>query len=143
VGKERGFITGDDEVHVRASKLKSRVLFAGAVDDRTLLKYYNNAALFVFPSLYEGFGLPPLEAMACGCPVVSSYTSSLREVCGDAAYYVDQYDINSISKGMLTVLTDKSLRETLRTKGYERARDLTWEKSALKHAELLKDALFA
>jgi len=84
----------------------------------------------VLPSLYEGFGLPPLEAMACGCPTIVSRAASLPEVCGDAAEYCDPLDSGSIAAAIARVLEDPKLRETLRCRGLERARHFTWERSA-------------
>src|SRR5438270_3673148 len=90
---------------------------------------YRLAAVFVFPSLYEGFGLPPLEAMASGTPVVTSNVSSLPEVAGDAALLVDPHDPSAIADGIYTVLTDENVRRRLRDKGVERARQFSWETS--------------
>jgi glycosyltransferase involved in cell wall biosynthesis len=81
---------------------------------------YANALFFIYPSLYEGFGLPPLEAMSCGCPVISSNISSLPEVCGDAALYVDPYDVGDIRAKMESLLSDESLRRQLAEKGQKR-----------------------
>ncbi len=117
------------------------VIYLGYVPNSELGKLYNLAALFVYPSLYEGFGLPPLEAMACGCPVVVSNVASLPEVCGDAAYYVDPYNVESIAEGMYKVLTDNSLRETLIKKGLERVKLFSWEKSAKEHLKVFEDVL--
>lgn len=97
--------------------------------------------MFVFPSLYEGFGLPPLEAMACGCPVVVSNVASLPEVCGDAAYYVDSYNVESIAEGIHKVLTDETLRKRLIEKGLERVKLFSWEKSAKEHIKIFEEIL--
>jgi glycosyltransferase involved in cell wall biosynthesis len=110
--------------------LQEQVTFTGYVPDEDLPALYNAAELFVFPSLYEGFGLPVLEAMACGAPVVTSNTSSLPEVAGDAAILVDPYDVNAIAQAMRQVLEDPALAEALRQKGLERAKLFTWEKTA-------------
>ena len=121
--------------------LKDKVVFLGYVPEEDLPYLYSEAAAFVFPSLYEGFGLPPLEAMACGCPVVVSNVASLPEVCGDAAYYVNPYNIESIAEGMYKVLTDESLRRSLIEKGLERAKLFSWEKAAKEHLEVFKEVL--
>jgi len=102
----------------------------GFVDDKDLPVLYAGADSFVYPSLYEGFGLPPLEAMACGCPVVVSDAASLPEVCGDAAYYVDPYSVKSIAEGMYKVLSDGDLRQDLIKKGFERVKLFRWERTA-------------
>lgn len=141
VGKKHGLITADKEVLVYASRLGNRIDFTGFLDDATLKQYYIYADALVFPSLYEGFGLPPLEAMSCGCPVVVSNVSSLPEVCGDAAYYVDPYSIESIAEGMYKVLTDNSLRQNLIKKGLERANLFSWEKSAKEHIKVFEEIL--
>ncbi len=128
-----GSLNNLDEKHLagRLVKLRihDRVRFLGYVPDEDLPGLYCGAEVFVFPSLYEGFGLPPLEAMTCGCPVVASNTSSLPEVCGDAAYYVDPYDIESIAEGVRAVVSDSDLKRSLRCKGIERAKMFTWEKT--------------
>jgi glycosyltransferase involved in cell wall biosynthesis len=93
----------------------------------------------VFPSLYEGFGLPPLEAMASGTPVVTSNVSSLPEVAGDAAMLVDPYEVDSLVRGMQQVLDDKLLAQDLRMKGLVRAREFSWERSVARTCELYKE----
>ncbi|HDZ00216.1 MAG TPA: glycosyltransferase family 1 protein [Nitrospirae bacterium] len=143
VGKRDEFITGDKEAFIRASKLGERIYFAGYIDDDTLKSYYSYADALVFPSLYEGFGMPPIEAMACGCPVIASNAASLPEICGDAAYYVDPYDVESIAEGMHKVLTDDNLRQNLIKKGRERARLFSWEKSADEYIKVFDEVLGA
>jgi glycosyltransferase involved in cell wall biosynthesis len=114
---------------VHGHKLHKHVRFLGYQPDETLAVLYRLAALFVFPSLYEGFGLPPVEAMASGTPVVTSNVSSLPEVTGDAAVLVDPYDVESIIDGMRRVLTDPALAAEMRRKGALRAREFSWERS--------------
>jgi glycosyltransferase involved in cell wall biosynthesis len=114
-------------VHVH--KLHKHVRFFGFVPLDTLAVLYQLASVFVFPSLYEGFGLPPLEAMYFGTPVVTSNVSSLPEVVGDAAMLVDPYSAESIADGMRRVLTDEHLRAFLRERGMARAREYSWEQS--------------
>jgi glycosyltransferase involved in cell wall biosynthesis len=117
---------------VHQYKLHKHVRFLGYVDDETLSILYRLAAVFVFPSLYEGFGLPPLEAMACGTPVVTSNLSSLPEVTGGAAILVDPYDVESIVDGIRRVLDDPALAAEMRLKGRVRARQFSWEESVRK-----------
>ncbi len=117
-------------------KLHKHVRFLGFVPDQTLAALYRLATVFVFPSLYEGFGLPPLEAMASGTPVVTSNISSLPEVVGDAAELVDPYDAHSIAAGMKRVLSDPALRATLRERGPIRARTFSWEASVTRIREI-------
>src|SRR5258705_8975880 len=114
---------------VHSHKLHKHVRFLGFLPDDTLAALYRLAAVFVFPSLYEGFGLPPLEAMASGTPVVTSNVSSLPEVAGDAAMLVGPYDVASIVAGMRRVLSDPALADEMRRKGLIRARDFSWERS--------------
>jgi glycosyltransferase involved in cell wall biosynthesis len=123
---------------VHSHKLHKHVRFLGFVPDETLAVLYRLAAVFVFPSLYEGFGLPPLEAMASGTPVVTSNVSSLPEVAGDAAVLVDPYSVDSIVDGMRRVLTDPQLAADLRRKGLLRARDFSWERSVARTHEIYR-----
>ncbi|MBP7796688.1 MAG: glycosyltransferase family 4 protein [Elusimicrobiales bacterium] len=117
---------------------RNDIEFTGYIPDEKLVEYYNKASLFVFPSFFEGFGIPPLEAMACGCPCVVSNAASLPEVCGDAAYYVNPYDIDDIVNGIEKVLTDDKLRDELVRKGFENIKRFSWESSAQKVIEILK-----
>lgn len=110
--------------------LEPYVHFTGYVEDADLPALYNGAALFTFPSLYEGFGLPVLEAMACGTPVITSNTSSLPEVAGDAALMVNPQDVNAIAIAMQRVLENPALSSQMRQKGLARAQQFTWERTA-------------
>ncbi len=114
---------------VHRHQLHKYVRFLGYLPEETLAVMYRLAGVFVFPSLYEGFGLPPLEAMASGTPVVTSNVSSLPEVAGDAAVLVDPYDPGAIADGIYRVLTDETLRRDLRHKGVARAGQFSWEQS--------------
>jgi len=106
------------------------LLHAGTVSDAALRALYENAAAFVFPSLYEGFGIPPLEAMSCGCPVLASNASSIPEVCGDAALYFDPRDPQAMAMAMRTLMAQPVLREALVAKGRERQAQFSWSHSA-------------
>jgi glycosyltransferase involved in cell wall biosynthesis len=114
---------------VHQHQLHKYVRFLGYLPEETLAVMYRLAGVFVFPSLYEGFGLPPLEAMASGTPVVTSNVSSLPEVTGDAAVLVDPYDPEAIANGIYRVLNDEMLRRDMRRKGLARARQFSWEAS--------------
>jgi len=103
------------------TKNNSSIFLPGYIDDDQLINLYNNAELFVYPSLYEGFGLPPLEAMACGCPCVVSNAASLPEICGDAVIYCNPYDVNDIAEKISTVLI---------LKGSEHIKKFSWETTA-------------
>lgn len=113
------------------------LVLPGYVTDGELRALYENAACFVFPSFYEGFGLPPLEAMHCGCPVVASSRASLPEVCGQAALFCDPSDPRDIAAKLRAVLTTDSLRRDLRGAGFARARSFSWSKSAAQLEQLL------
>jgi glycosyltransferase involved in cell wall biosynthesis len=119
---------------------RSRVVVTGYVPDRHKAVLLSGATAFVYPSLYEGFGLPVLEAMACGTPVLTSNVSAMPEVAGDAALLVDPYDVTAIAGGMTALIDDDDLRDRLRRSGLERARAFTWEETARKTAEALHRA---
>ena len=109
----------------------SNIQFLGRVSDDELVRLYNQAACFVFPSLYEGFGLPPLEAMACGCPVLVSDIPVEREVCGDAAQYFNPLDPTNILHTITQYLNNADvIKEKMRQKGFENIKRFSWEKSA-------------
>jgi glycosyltransferase involved in cell wall biosynthesis len=117
---------------VHRHKLHKHVRFLGYLADDQLAILYRLASVFAFPSLYEGFGLPPLEAMASGTPVVTSNVSSLPEVVGGAAVLVDPYDVDAIVDGLRRVLTNPTLAAEMRQKGIARAREFSWERSVAK-----------
>ena len=132
---ERGadlVITGGLAAHVfgTATALPKPARYVGRVSDEALRALYAGAACFVFPSRYEGFGLPALEAMACGCPVVASVAAALPEVCGEAALYCDPADPASIARAVGRVLDDPALADRLRRLGVARAARFTWDRAA-------------
>ncbi len=110
--------------------LPNSVKYLGYVSDAELKALYEYASCFIYPSFYEGFGLPPLEAMACGCPVIVSGAASLPEACADAALYCDPYDLEDIANKLVMLMNNTKLREELRQKGLERAKQFTWQKCA-------------
>jgi len=110
--------------------LRDRVLFPGFVDDDDLPALYSAARVLAYPSLYEGFGLPMLEAMACGTPVVASAAACLPEVAGDAALIVPPTEVDALAAALEQALSDEDLRASLIAKGFERARQFSWDKSA-------------
>jgi glycosyltransferase involved in cell wall biosynthesis len=105
------------------------IIFTGFVGDRDLINLYKNALLFIYPSLYEGFGHPPLEAMACGVPVIASNVSSIPEIVGNAAYLVNPYNINEIIGAILQLLHDGDMRAELIRRGYEKVSEYSWDRT--------------
>ena len=124
----------EDEMYstIENSGMKEYVHLLGYVDDRDLPALYSSARALLMVSLYEGFGLPIIEAMSCGTPVITSKVSSLPEVAGDAALLVDPYDITSITEAILQLESDLTLREALVEAGYLQARKFSWKRSAAK-----------
>lgn len=116
--------------------ISENVYLPGYITDDTLQKMYQNAELSVYPSLYEGFGLPPLESMTYGCPVINSDIPALREVSEDAALYIDPFDIEDITEKIDQLLKDEELKQELRLKGLEQIKKYSWEKSAQQVYEL-------
>jgi glycosyltransferase involved in cell wall biosynthesis len=110
--------------------LRERVRFVGYIEEQELPLWYAAATVFVFPSIYEGFGMPPLEAMACGTPVVTSNSSSLPEVVGEAGIMVSPHDPAAFAAAIDRVLSDADLREELRARGLARARAFDWRVTA-------------
>jgi glycosyltransferase involved in cell wall biosynthesis len=119
--------------------LHNEVIMPGWVDERDLPYLISGAKLFVFPSFYEGFGIPVLEAMACGTPTVVSGIPALREVAGKAAYFFDPYSPENIAEGINRVLGDEHLQEDLKIRGLARAQDFSWEKCARETWEVIRN----
>ena len=111
-------------------RLKDKVIFTGYIPEEDIPALINGATAFAYVSLYEGFGLPPLEAMACGTPVIASNTTSIPEVVGDAGILVDPYNVDEIAQALQDVLENETLRAQMRKKGLERAKSFTWKKTA-------------
>lgn len=128
VGKEGWLYGGIAEWRARHPELEPAIRFTGYLPDEDLVYLYNAAELFVYPSIYEGFGLPVLEAMACGVPVVASRATSLPEVVGDAGILVDPLSVADIARGILGGLMDQERRLALRARGLARARTFTWKR---------------
>ncbi|MBM3129722.1 MAG: glycosyltransferase family 4 protein [Chloroflexi bacterium] len=130
VAGRKGWLYQDTFDHVKRTGMESQVNFLDHVPDADLPALFAACDAFVFPSLYEGFGLPPLEAMACGAPVICSHVSSLPEVVGDAALLIDPRDAGAIAHAIERVITDRALRDALRAKGLARAAKFSWERAA-------------
>jgi glycosyltransferase involved in cell wall biosynthesis len=126
---------------VQREGLAPQVRFLGHVADADLPALYSAAAVFVYPSLYEGFGLPPLEALACGAPVVCSNRSSLPEVVGDAALLVDPTDVGALAGALERLLDDEALRRDLRARGIARAAQYTWARTAAETLNVYHEAI--
>lgn len=122
----------------RAEK-NDKIIFKQDLDDEALIEEYNISTMLLFPSFYEGFGLPPLESMACGTPVITSNLSSMPEVCGDAALYVNPHSIDDIAKKIEMLIDDKNLQKELIDKGFERVKKFTWKKAAQEHIKVIKE----
>ena len=130
-----------DDINVYG--LQDRVIFTDYVHEETLACLYSGASAFIYPSLYEGFGLPVLEAMACGCPVICSHVASLPEVAGDAALFIDPIDPVDLAHKIDQVLEDTALRTILVEKGLQRAKVFSWQKTAAQTLDVFKNVLAA
>jgi glycosyltransferase involved in cell wall biosynthesis len=126
----KGWLYDDIFAAARDSGYADELVFTDYVPDEDLVALYNAAGLFVYPSLFEGFGIPPLEAMACGTPTITSNTSALPEVVGDAALTIDPLDVEELARAMRAVLDDNALQERLSARGLQRAATFSWEATA-------------
>jgi len=134
----KGWLYEDIFKAANNSSVKDDIVFTGFVEDKDKSVLYGNAELFVYPSFYEGFGFPPLEAMTYGVPVITSNFSSLPEAVGDAAIMVDPYNLDELAEAMEMVLTDDKLKNFLIQKGFERMKKFNWKKCAEETLEVLK-----
>lgn len=136
VGKKDGFITGDNNIFKLTEKMSDRVIFTGYIDDNLLKQYYKQADLLIFPSLYEGFGLPPLEALAIGTRVICSDIPVLKEICGDMVEYFNPLDIKSISKSII-----KNIIIDIKPENINLLDKYNWEKSIEKYIYIIEELL--
>jgi len=141
IAGRRGWRSDEFFTRLNALGLESKVILLSFVPDADLPALYSMADLFVFPSLYEGFGLPPLEAMACGAPVVASNASSLPEVIGDAGITVDPLDVGELAAAIESVLGNPILQQQLRAQGPARAARFTWQAAARATRQVYQDVL--
>jgi glycosyltransferase involved in cell wall biosynthesis len=141
IAGKKGWLTEAIERRADEVGVADRVSFIGYLPDDDVPALLSGALGFVFPSLYEGFGMPVLEAMACGAPVLASDSSSLPEVAGDAALLVDPTDVGAIAAGLARLANDASLRADLRARGLARAAQFTWERCAVQTLEVLQNEL--
>ena len=133
----RGWLCKDIFKEAAASSYRRQIIFKENISDGERNFYYGLASVFVYPSFFEGFGFPPLEAMACGTPVVVSNNSSLPEVVGDAGLLIDPYNVSDIAAAIRNLLDDRRLRENLIQKGLARSQQFSWQKCAEKTLEVL------
>ncbi|MCH9624876.1 MAG: D-inositol-3-phosphate glycosyltransferase [Chlamydiales bacterium] len=134
VGKKEGLMTPDSKIFKEIERhpfLKQKVHFTGYISDQKLKELYATASVFIFPSLYEGYGYPPLEAMACACPVVASRIASIPEVCGDAVEYIDPCSIESIAQGIKNLLNNPQKQQQLIAKGKTLTEKLRLQKNQI------------
>ncbi len=141
VGKKSGFISGDEEVIKKVNSFGQRIRMTGFVDDNELQNYYQHAEAFIFPSIYEGFGFPPLEAMATGTPVIASNAASIPEVCGDAALYFNPYDINDMANKIFQMVKNNDMKKEYINKGINQVKKYSWEKTAKKTCDVIMEIL--
>lgn len=128
---------------VLSEGLSDSIVFTGFIEDSFLPTLYNAAEAFIYPSLYEGFGLPPLEAMSCKTPVITSNLTSIPEVTSDAAILINPYSVNDLSSALITLLNNKSLKDSLGEKGYKRSLNFNWNNTAQKTLYAYKKILEA
>jgi len=136
----RGYGGRKIETNIRNLKpeIRNKIKIIGYVEEEDKKELYGRASLFVYPSFYEGFGFPPLEAMANGCPVVTSNSASLPEIAGGASLMVDPYNINEIASAMAQILRDSQMRDSLIAKGFGMVKRFNWEECARKTLEVLE-----
>ena len=137
----QGWLMDDFLSLIKQKRLEDRVCLTGYLEDEDLCGLYSTCAAFVYPSLYEGFGLPPLEAMACGAPVITSNISSLMETVGGAARLVDPKDVDDIARAMTEMLSDEKAREHYAELGRNHVKQFSWEQTALKTLEVYRQVL--
>jgi glycosyltransferase involved in cell wall biosynthesis len=140
IAGKKGWLTDDLFVELKASGVAERVLFTGYLPDEDLCALYSSCRAFVYPSLYEGFGLPPLEAMACGAPVIASRIPSLVEVIGPAARLFAPDNPRELAQHIITLLADEAQRRYLSSLGQKRAAEFSWQQTALKTLEVYAEA---
>lgn len=142
VGQSEGLITGESQDFFdRVRAAGDRIHLTGYVSHQELLSWVGHAHALIMPSLYEGFGLPPVEAMAAGTPVAVARAASLPEVCGDAALYFDPLRVEDIAEKLVAISSNEELRKQLKEKGLERSKMFTWQSCSSKTAEALRKTL--
>lgn len=137
----KGWLNSEIYAAIQEKKLESKVIFTGYVSDEELVAIYNLADVFVYPSFYEGFGIPPLEAMACGTPVITSNTSSLPEVVGEGGIMLDPSDTRAWASSICRVLRDESLRSKMVLNGLLQAKKFSWERTARETLKVFEEVV--
>ncbi|MFZ2226191.1 MAG: glycosyltransferase family 1 protein [Candidatus Moraniibacteriota bacterium] len=137
IAGSNGWLDGEIFREIANSKFKEKIILPGFISNEDKVYVYNLATLFVYPSFFEGFGFPPLEAMQCGVPVITSNNSSLPEICAEAGMLIDPDQPGEIARAMEQILENRALREKLIAVGLERAKQFSWEKTAKKTLKLL------
>lgn len=140
IAGKKGWLSDDLYAYIKASDAAARILFTGYVTDDELCALYSSCRAFVYPSLYEGFGLPPLEAMACGAPVIASDIGSIREAVGEAARLIDPQDVNGLTRSIVRLLEDDGERRHLSSAGLKHAAGFSWERTARSIREVYDEA---
>ena len=138
VGDYQELRTPDYEV-LNSINNNDNIILKGRINNELLREYYSNAEIFIFPSKYEGFGLPPLEAMACGCPVLASNKAAIPEICSSAAQYFDPYNIDDLVGKINNLMNDKILRDELISQGYKNILNYSWNNSSDKIINLIEN----
>jgi glycosyltransferase involved in cell wall biosynthesis len=141
IAGKKDFLTKSMQKEIDMSNYKKDIIFAGYLSEETLPIFYNFAEVFVYPSLYEGFGLPCLEAMACGCPVISSNCSSIPEVVGDAGILTDPCDVDKLASAIYKVVSNRELKLKMKKKGLQQAEKFKWENTARETLEIYKETM--
>ncbi len=131
----------NEQIKALIDKERENIVYMGYLSDLELAFVYNLAFAFIYPSLYEGFGIPPLEAMACKTPVIVSNRASLPEVCSKAALYADVDKEEDLREKILDIVENEALREDLKKRGFKRAKEFSWDKSAKRHMEVFRREL--
>ena len=134
----KGWLMDDFCSFIRSRGLEDRICFTGYLHDADLCSLYSSCGVFVYPSLYEGFGLPPLEAMACGAPVIASRIPSIMETVEKAAHLIDPYSVEDLTGGLVEMLSNEEMREYFSRAGIQRAKGFTWERTALATVEIYR-----
>lgn len=141
VGKKSGFINNDNNISSYMNQLRDRIIFTGLVSDERLSNLYKNAECLVCPSLYEGFGLTPLEAMANGCPTIVSDIEVFREIYGNSAIFFNPNDSTILSEKLKELINDESLKINLVNRGLERSKFFSWDKTARETIDLIRSII--